>query len=185
MLFSILFAHPIYDSIFLLSALLTGAGAMYFRKQTILMKKQLGLATEDSDAKAKIAETLQGRVNDEIMGYPAAPGILSKMGLTERVFLLDQKATALDKKTDLQNLVINDVAKTVKQLLPNGGTSLADKIDKMGEVLVENSIQLASNAERMLDHLATSETVKQELSDRVSHIETLLQNPSERPRGTS
>ena len=171
MLFSILFAHPIYDSIFLLSALLTGAGAMYFRKQTIMMRKQLGLATEDSDAKAKLAETLQGRVNDEIMGYPAAPGILSKMGLTERVFLLDQKATALDKKTDLQNLVINDVARIVKQLLPNGGTSLADKINQLGDVLAENTLQLNSNTERLISHLVSSETIRQELSDRIGKIE--------------
>ena len=167
-------SHPIYDSLFTISIVAAITSGMYFRKQTLMMKKQLQIATQEAAGKAKDAEMLQNRVNDEIMGYSASPGILAKMGLTERVFLIAQQAVALDKKTDLQNLVINDVARTVKQLLPNGGTSLADKIDKMGAVLDENTVQLSSNSERLISHLVTSETVKQDLSDRITHIETML-----------
>ena len=138
------------------------------------------MSENDAATKAKIAEALQNRVNDEIMGFHASPGVLAKMGLAERVLLIDQKATALDKKTDLQNVVINDVANTVKLLLPNGGDSIADKINKMGEMMVENSLQLTSNSEKLISHLVTSDTVRQGLSDRITHIETLLLNPSER-----
>ena len=157
--------------LFAISIIAAVASGFYFRKQTIMMKKQLCITQQEADLRTKAAENMQDRVNDEIMGYPAAPGILSKMGLTERVFLLDQKATALDKKTDLQNVVINDVARTVKQLLPNGGTSLADKINKLGDVLAENTAQLNSNSERLISHLVSSETIRQELSDRIGKIE--------------
>ena len=167
MLFSIVIAHPVYDSIFFLSAIMATISALYFRKQTTMMKEQLRISMDDSEAKAQIAATLQNRVNDEIMGYAAAPGILAKMGLTERVFLIDKKATALDKKTDLQNVVIGDMASTVKQLLPNGGNSVADKIDKMG-------IMMAENNERLIGHLVTSDATRQDLSDRITHMEQIL-----------
>ena len=173
--------HPIYDTLFFISILAAMVGAMYFRKQTIMMKKQLHITTQDAVDKAKDAEMLQHRVNDEIMGYAASPGILAKMGLTERVFLIAQQSVALDEKTDLQNVVINSVAKTVEQLLPNGGHSIADKIDKMGEVLTantaqlaENSVALTSNSEKLISHLITSDTIRQDLSDRIAHIESLL-----------
>ena len=159
--------HPTYDILFSVSILAAITSGAYFRKQTLMLKKELGMAEHEAANKAKTVETMQNRVNDEIMGYPAAPGILSKMGLTERVFLLDQKADTLDKKTDLQNIVINGAAEAVKQLLPNGGTSLADKINRMNVILIDNS-------ERLIDHLEASDVTKRDLSDRITHIETIL-----------
>ena len=150
--------HPVYDMLFAISIIAAVASGFYFRKQTIMMKKQLCITQHEADLRTRAAENMQDRVNDEIMGYASSPGVMAKMGLTERVFLLDQKATALDRKTDLQNIVINSTAETVKQLLPNGGTSLADKINQMGIVLTEHTVHLTNTTDKLNAHIEASQS---------------------------
>lgn len=180
---------PYTDLFIFISTIVSVITGFFYRKQTRLMQKEFSISQSRFKDEKSITDKLQSRINDEIVGYEASPGVLGKMGLSERVELLSEKAIELDKKTDLQNVIINDMATTVKQLLPNGGNSIADKIDNLTKSISNLSVQLTDQGDKFSTHLVSSEITRREFTNRVAHIENQIYhqggNKLEMPNGFS